>query len=68
MVSGEKVNKSDRIRGLFDSGLSVTEISNAIGVRYQFAYNVVSYYVRQKEALYASTGRVASTTGFRMDR
>lgn len=48
-ASDEKLTKSERIRRLFDAGMSVAEISAFLGVRYQFAYNVVSYYVKQKE-------------------
>lgn len=48
MVTGEKVNKSERIRRLFDGGMSVTEIATFMGIRYQFAYNVISYHVKQK--------------------
>ena len=41
-------NKSAEIRRLHDKGMSVLEISNAMGVRYQYVYNVVSHYVKQK--------------------
>lgn len=50
MMTGEKLNKSERIRRLFDGGMSVTEIAAYMNIRYQFAYNVVSYYVKQKAA------------------
>lgn len=45
----EKVSKSEKIRRLFDAGLTVGEISRLMGIRYQFAYNVVSFYVLQKQ-------------------
>jgi len=38
-------SKSAKIKGLFDLGLEVKTISELMGVRYQFAYNVVSNYV-----------------------
>lgn len=43
------VNKSEQIRQLFDQGYSVAEIARKMGIRYQYAYNVVSYYIKQKE-------------------
>lgn len=43
-----KVNKSEQIRMLHDQGMSLMEISTYMGIRYQFAYNVVSYYLKQK--------------------
>lgn len=49
MVSSAKLTKSEQIRRLFDAGMSVAEIANYMGIRYQFAYNVVSYHVKQRE-------------------
>lgn len=43
-----RVTKSDQIRALYDEGWKVAEISQLLGIRYQFAYNVVSYYIAQK--------------------
>jgi DNA invertase Pin-like site-specific DNA recombinase len=48
MVTTEKLNKSEKIRRLFDAGLSVTEIAALMGIRYQFAYNVISHHVKAK--------------------
>ncbi|MNO67355.1 hypothetical protein D3C76_581600 [compost metagenome] len=48
MVTTEKLNKSEKIRRLFDAGLSVTEIATLMGIRYQFAYNVISHHVKVK--------------------
>lgn len=45
----KKPNKSQQIREFFDAGLSIAEIAKLMGIRYQFAYNVVSYYVMQKQ-------------------
>jgi hypothetical protein len=38
------VSKSTEIRNLFDKGVPVAEIARRMGIRYQFAYNVVSNY------------------------
>jgi len=66
MVTNEKLNKSERIRRLFDGGMTVTEIAQFMGVRYQFAYNVVSYHVKQKEAQHASNNGLVSAGGIRV--
>jgi DNA invertase Pin-like site-specific DNA recombinase len=39
-----KRNKSQEMRDMFDQGLSETEIAKIMGVRYQFVYNVISWY------------------------
>lgn len=44
-----RLNKSEMIRRLYDTGMTVMEIAKYMGIRYQFAYNVVSYYAMQKE-------------------
>jgi transposase len=43
------MTKSDQIRALHDQGYKVQEIADRLGIRYQFAYNVVSYYVANKQ-------------------
>lgn len=48
VVAQEEVSKSARMKQLFDLGLSVKEIAEAMGVRYNFAYNVVSNYCMQE--------------------
>lgn len=48
VVKQEEVSKSARMKQLFDLGLSVKEIAEAVGVRYNFAYNVVSNYCMQE--------------------
>lgn len=48
VVKQEEVSKSARMKQLFDLGLSVKEIAEAMGVRYNFAYNVVSNYCMQE--------------------
>ncbi len=49
-----KVNKSEKIRKLFDAGLQIAQIARALGIRYQYAYNVVSQHVKVKEGSWAS--------------
>ena len=48
VVKQEELSKSVRMKQLFDLGLSVKEIAEAMGVRYNFAYNVVSNYCMQE--------------------
>lgn len=48
VVAQEELSKSARMKQLFDLGLSVKEIAEAMGVRYNFAYNVVSNYCMQE--------------------
>ena len=48
VVKQEELSKSVRMRQLFDLGLSVKEIAEAMEVRYNFAYNVVSNYCMQE--------------------
>lgn len=43
-----KLSKSEQIRRLFDGGMKVADIANYMNVRYQFAYNVISYHVKTK--------------------
>lgn len=47
-VTEEKLSKSEQIRRLFDAGTKVADIANMMNIRYQFAYNVVSYHIKQK--------------------
>lgn len=42
----EKVTKSQQIRQLLDSGLSVSEVAKQLGVRYNFVYNVAQRYFK----------------------
>jgi len=50
MVKQKKVTKSDKIRQLWDEGMNIADIARVLNIRYQFAYNVITYYVAQKEA------------------
>ena len=40
-----ETSKSQKIKLLFDSGLTVKEISERLQIRYNFAYNVISNYI-----------------------
>jgi hypothetical protein len=44
-----KVTVSDQIRELHDAGKEIKEIAKFLGIRYQFAYSVVSRYISSKE-------------------
>ena len=45
IVNNEALNKSAKMKALFDLGLEVKAISVMLGVRYNFVYNVISNYV-----------------------
>lgn len=45
IVADETMNKSNKMKALFDLGLDVKEISKQLDVRYNFVYNVISNYV-----------------------
>lgn len=49
IVTNETLSKSSKMRELFELGFSVKEISNLLGVRYNFVYNVISNYVNVNE-------------------
>lgn len=68
MVTTEKLNKSEKMRRLFDAGLSVTEIATLMNTRYQFAYNVISHHVKSKgqEVVTDGSTRTVYTRGVRV--
>lgn len=41
-MSEQTTSKSQMMRDLYDQGMSVSEIAKEVGVRYQFAYQVLS--------------------------
>lgn len=45
IVKDEKLSKSEKVRRLFEGGLEVKEISDVLGIRYNFAYNVLQNHV-----------------------
>jgi len=40
------LNKSEKMRRLYDMGLDITSIANTMCVRYNFVYNVIMDYLR----------------------
>lgn len=44
-IVGMEASKSAKIKELFEMGLEVKTIAEALGIRYNFAYNVISNYV-----------------------
>lgn len=49
VVNDGDLSKSAKMKALFDWGLSIAEIANVLGVRYNFVYNVITNYVSAKE-------------------
>ena len=45
IVAAEGMNKSDKIKALFEGGLDVKDISELLQIRYNHAYNVIQNYV-----------------------
>ncbi len=50
ILKDEALNKSEKMRRLFDMGLDITSIANHLCVRYNFVYNVVMDYLRVNSA------------------
>lgn len=50
ILKDEALNKSEKMRRLFDMGLDITSIANYLCVRYNFVYNVVMDYLRVNSA------------------
>lgn len=45
IVKDEALSKSAKVKALFDGGMEVKEIAATVGIRYNFAYNVISNYI-----------------------
>jgi transposase len=45
IIENETLSKSSKIKNLFDLGLEIKDISELLGIRYNFSYNVISNYV-----------------------
>lgn len=45
VLKDESLSKSAKVKLLFEGGLGVKEIAAAVGIRYNFAYNVISNHV-----------------------
>lgn len=50
ILNDNTLNKSEKMRKLFDMGLDITSIANYLCVRYNFVYNVVMDYLRVNSA------------------
>jgi hypothetical protein len=44
-IVGKAISKSAKVRELFDGGLEIKEISAALEIRYNFAFNVLQNYI-----------------------
>lgn len=49
LLKNEEISKSQKMKTLFEAGLSIKEIAELINVRYNFVYNVISNYVVTSE-------------------
>ena len=45
----ETMSKSAKVRALFDGGMDIKEISTLLGIRYNFAYNVLQNHVMMND-------------------
>ena len=45
IVAAEGMNKSDKIKALFEGGLEVKDIGELLKIRYNHAYNVIQNYI-----------------------
>jgi len=45
-ITDSNVSKSQKIIGMYGLGMSIKDIAVAMGIRYNFAYNVISNYTR----------------------
>lgn len=50
ILNDESLNKSEKMRRLYELGLDLTTIANYMHVRYNFVYNVVTDYLRVRSA------------------
>jgi len=55
------MNKSEQIRSLYEQGYKVQEIADRMGIRYQFAYNVVKHHIKSQH-LDTVRGEIAAST------
>lgn len=59
LVASAEVSKSEKIRKLFEAGLDVKAISEAIKVRYNFVYNVLQNYCIVNDIAIEKTEKVS---------
>lgn len=57
LVADTKVSKSEKIRQVFDSGFTINQIKDIVGVRYNFVYNVVQNHVIMNDIEMEKTAR-----------
>lgn len=48
-ITGQDVSKSQKMKEMFELGMGIKDIAEAMEVRYNFAYNVISNYVNVNE-------------------
>jgi len=51
IMRARKMNKSQKIRALFNAGKAIKEISELLEIRYNFAYNVISRTLKKEQAV-----------------
>lgn len=56
ILTGE-TSKSQKMKDLFELGMEIKEISQLMGVRYNFVYNVISNYVNMNGIAVESTAK-----------
>ena len=59
------MSKSEMIRSYYNEGLSVGECAKRVGVRYQFAYNVISKMCKKKGEEVRRVNKVTRASQFR---
>ena len=45
LIKNEEVSKSQKMKTLFEAGLTIKNIAELLDVRYNFVYNVISNYI-----------------------
>lgn len=61
ILEDQTTSKSAKIKALFDLGLECKDIATSLGIRYNFAYNIISNYARINGIEIQSTQRGAKT-------
>lgn len=59
------MSKSELIRNYYNEGLTIREVADKVGVRYQFAYNVVSKMCEKKGEEVRRANKVTRASQFR---
>jgi len=45
LLADPNMSKSAKVKALFDQGYEVRQVANMVGIRYNFAYNVIRNYI-----------------------